>query len=324
MCHARRDGNGMSETIDAAAARWFAAQDADDMDWDGFTLWLEADPRHGAAFDRLALIDDDIVAQAPAIRALLPANDDAKDVADLPPAAPTRRWWPMVGGGMAAAAAALALMIGLPARAPDDRMWQTGATAQAVDVGEGIRVTIAPHSRLTAQGGAQQLALQGAAYFDVAHRDGRELAISAGPIEIRDIGTRFDVTTDGRAVAQVAVAEGQVSIVAGARTAPRTVAAGQSLSLVDGRARLAPADPAGIGGWRGGTLSYSDAPLALVAVDLSRYAGTGIRVAPSIVDRRFSGALTVGDGSKLVDQVAAILDLRVVRDPAGVRLEPAR
>jgi len=313
----------MSETIDAAAARWFAAQDAEDMDWDGFTIWLEADPRHGAAFDRLALIDDDIVAQAPAIRALLPANDDADDVAAMPPA-PSRRRWPMVGGGMMAAAAALALMIGLPTRAPDDRMWQTGATAQAVEVGEGIRVTIAPHSRLTATGGSQQLALQGAAYFDVAHREGRELAIAAGPVEIRDIGTRFDVSTDGRGVAQVAVAEGQVAVAAGALATPRTVTAGQNLTLVDGRVRLGRADPAGVGGWRGGTLSYSDTPLALVAVDLSRYAGAGIRVAPSIADRRFSGALTVGDGSKLVEQVAAILDLRVVRDAAGVRLEPAR
>ncbi|KQM86090.1 hypothetical protein ASE67_09505 [Sphingomonas sp. Leaf23] len=313
----------MSETIDAAAARWFAAQDADDMDWDGFTAWLEADPRHGAAFDRLALLDDDIAAQAPAIRALLPANDMAADV-DVAPPAPARRRWPVIGGTLAVAAAALALTIGLPNRTPDDRMWQTGATAQAVDVGEGVRVTIAPHSRLTARGGTQQLALQGAAYFDVAHREDRALAIAAGPVEIRDIGTRFDVSTDGRGVAQVAVAEGQVAVAAGALATPRTVVAGQRLSLIDGRVAQGRADPADVGGWRGGTLSYSDTPLALVAVDLSRYAGAGIRVAPSIADRRFSGALTVGDGSKLVEQVAAILDLRVVRDPAGVRLEPAR
>jgi transmembrane sensor len=42
------------------AAGWLVRQQDDAMDWEGFTLWLEADPRHRAAYDDLALLDADL------------------------------------------------------------------------------------------------------------------------------------------------------------------------------------------------------------------------------------------------------------------------
>lgn len=65
----------MSETIDEAAARWFAAQDCDDMDWDAFTTWLEAGPRHRATFDAMALLGDDIALHRAALSLPLQDND---------------------------------------------------------------------------------------------------------------------------------------------------------------------------------------------------------------------------------------------------------
>ena len=43
--------------IEEEAAAWQVASVNDDMDWDGFTRWLEADPRHRRAFDEAALAD---------------------------------------------------------------------------------------------------------------------------------------------------------------------------------------------------------------------------------------------------------------------------
>ena len=43
--------------IEEEAAAWQVASANDDMDWDGFTRWLEADPRHRRAFDEVALAD---------------------------------------------------------------------------------------------------------------------------------------------------------------------------------------------------------------------------------------------------------------------------
>ena len=42
--------------LDEALA-WRAALESDDADWDGYTLWLEADARHREAFDQIALTE---------------------------------------------------------------------------------------------------------------------------------------------------------------------------------------------------------------------------------------------------------------------------
>ena len=39
------------------AAAWHVASSDDAIDWDGFTAWLEADPRHRTAYDEIALTD---------------------------------------------------------------------------------------------------------------------------------------------------------------------------------------------------------------------------------------------------------------------------
>ena len=63
------------DPIDTAAT-WHARIDSPDMDWAGFGDWLAADPSHRTAYDSIALLDAEIGAAAPAIAALLPANDD--------------------------------------------------------------------------------------------------------------------------------------------------------------------------------------------------------------------------------------------------------
>lgn len=47
----------MAEDADLAALRWQEAIDADQVDWSGFTAWLEADPAHREAFDAVSQID---------------------------------------------------------------------------------------------------------------------------------------------------------------------------------------------------------------------------------------------------------------------------
>lgn len=103
-------GETMDNAITTAAAEWHAAQDGPDMDWDGFTAWLEADPRHASAFDAVALLDDRIALNREAIAAQLPVEQ------------PASKRWIWGGAGAAAIAAALALTIGLPQANPD-RAW---------------------------------------------------------------------------------------------------------------------------------------------------------------------------------------------------------
>jgi transmembrane sensor len=46
--------------IDEALA-WHHALESEDADWDGYTVWLEADPRHRLAFDQISIVDDAVV-----------------------------------------------------------------------------------------------------------------------------------------------------------------------------------------------------------------------------------------------------------------------
>lgn len=279
------------------------------MDWDGFTDWLEADPRHRAALDALVVIDDAVTTRRDEIARQLPA----------PLAAPTRRRWPIViSGGLAAA---LALAIGWPAARPD-RVWRATERAQTIALDGGIRAVLAPHSRLVAAGGDDtRLALAGAAYFDVPHRDGRTLAITAGAYTVRDIGTRFEIVADRHAT-KVAVAEGRLSVTADTLERPVALAAGKVMLASDDGVTLARQPAAAVASWRSGRLVYDAAPLALVAADIGRYAGRRVTLDPRIAGRRFSGVLIIGDGTGLGQDVATILGVSARDDGARLLLEP--
>ena len=312
----------MSDTIIDQAASWHAAQDSDAMDWDAFGLWLEADPRHRAAFDSIIFLDDDLAAQRDQIEALL---------SSAPIPAEPRRYWRVISlaaGG--AIAAALALVIALPHPGAVETKLATYSTGAAqtreVALNDGSRIILAPSSLMTIENQQQsQLTVTGSAYFDVPHRPGRDLSIQAGGLTIHDVGTRFaiDTSPDG---ARVAVAEGALQISSPRIEKSVNLAAGENF-FESASLRLQQRGtqrPDAVASWRRGELVYNGAPLALVASDIARYAGKTVTVDPAIASRRFYGVLTIGDGTQLVGNVAAIMALDARPMGGGVRLEPAR
>src|SRR5512140_2150118 len=125
-------GKTMTEDINEQAAYWHSVQYGDDMDWHAYTAWLEADPRHRAAFDAVALLDDDIMAQ----------RDRIADRLAQTPKPRTRRWpWIVATGG--AVAAALAVTIALPRAAPDT-VWQSDAAIRTIAFEDGSQAILAP------------------------------------------------------------------------------------------------------------------------------------------------------------------------------------
>lgn len=311
-----------SDYITEAAARWHGLQGGDEMDWDRFTLWLEADPRHRAAFDGIALLDADIESQRlPIIEHLNSRMHGAQRT--------TRSWLGGMVAGVAAAAAAVALFVGLP-RADHHAAVMTVRTQRGqtreVALRDGSRVTLGPASRLSVGGSDQnRLEIAGSAYFDIPHRPGRDVAIKANDLTIHDIGTCFEIDAGGSGT-RVSVGEGAVAVSSAGVSGSVTVAAGRSLLLVRSgtSAQVASIRASDVASWRRGALVYEAAPLTLVADDISRYAARPITVDPAIAARRFSGVLSIGDGSKLAADVAAIMALRARPVGNGVRLESAR
>ena len=305
------------DAIIAEAAAWHVASENDAFDWDAFTAWLEADPRHLHAYDQVARTDAVLRDQA---ETRWFGHDD--DGAELLEPMPRRQvhWGRWAGG---AVAAALIAAVAVPRfSGPSPAVFDTGAQSRTVALADGSSVTLAPRSRLEIAGREQErMTLAGGGWFDIRHDPARRIAITVGDETIRDIGTRFDVqnTADGL---RVAVAEGRVTIASDALAAPVRLEAGRVFSLdrKAHEARTGPFDTRTAGEWRQGRLSYQQAPLRLVASDLSRYAGVRVEVDDAVADRRFSGTLIIGHGDTAVRDLSQLMGLELDTRGGGYRL----
>lgn len=311
----------------AEASRWHAMSADDSMDWDGFTLWLEADPRHQQAYDAVALGDALIAEHGDSLRAAFPAAEPVGVPAndDMPAPTPAFRNWKRWAG--TAIAASLVAMLALPqlTSAPV-RTYATEGGSRVIALDDGSSVTLAPHSRLKVEGRDQErLALDGGAWFDIRHDPSRQMEIQAGDVRIADIGTRFDVQETADQV-RVEVAQGKVRVGSDALARPINLVEGHGL-LYDAKAGSALVRPIGqdaAGEWRSGRLTYDSTPLPLVAADLSRYAGVQVTVAQDLRSRQFSGTLVIGDGDAALRDLAQLLDVELRRSPAGYVLDQHR
>ncbi|WP_066817447.1 FecR family protein [Sphingomonas mali] len=313
----------MNDEIMEAAALWHQAQAHDDMDWDGFTAWLEADPRHRESYDEIALLDERIDTARGAVSASLPANDDAIDDAssDAPP--PARR--PYLAWGGIAAALLVALTAGGwwvngPSAPATNRYVAATGQTRTVAIADGATATLSGGSRLDIASGAP-VKLAGSAYFDVRHDPARPLTVTISGYEVRDVGTRFDINSDGKTI-RVAVAEGTVSVSAPGASSATEVTGGHAVigDVARGTIALVTAAPASVGAWRNGRFIYDQVPLSLVAADITRYTGRPVSVDNGVAQRRFSGVLAPGDRESMVASVRQLAGVSARREGDAILL----
>ena len=301
------------------AAAWLAREPSDGMDWDRFTLWLEADPRHRAAYDAMAMIDRDIDENAGRISRAI--ADDAPY-----PAGQRVRWgrWAGFGGGAIAAGLGVALWLQPDGHSAAVRDYRSG-TAQTVRIalGDGGSILLAPRSHVRIHG--PQIDLQGAAFLDVPHRPHRTLAVNVGEFRVTDIGTRFAVENEPAALT-VEVAEGGLVVSSDSLPRPLALAAGRSLvaDRSHGTVRVTAVDPQQVGAWRSGKLQFDNAPLALVAQEISRYSDERVTVVPELANQPFSGVIAINHGEAPAQTLAQILSLEVKSVDGSLRLQPRR
>jgi transmembrane sensor len=308
------------ETLLDEALGWQRQLAGDDPDWDGFTAWLEIDPQHRHAFNEISLVERIVDERRDELQRILPAAD--KD---------TGRRSPQWRRGVAASvAAALAIAIAVPTfwPRPADTVYATrlGETRQLA-LADGTKIDLAPSSQLIVDGAnPNALTLQrGEAFFAVRHDPRRALSIHAGGYTITDIGTKFAINL-GEGSMRTGVAEGHVAITGKSGAATNISAGEQLIAMAGGAAQRSAVAVKDIGSWRNGRLVYRDAPLSMVVADIARYSAQKISVEPKLKERRFSGVLTIGDGSDLLANLARLmgLDLRQEGDHARVGSAPAR
>lgn len=306
------------QITDDAALDWvIRLQDPGFDGWEAFELWLEADPAHAAAYQAMAVADQDIAEIAAAIPRPAPLRPP------LAPPSPRRRiprtWF---GGAIAASLAVVAGYAALGTRA-DPYIVETpaGATRTLV-LADGTRLDLNGGTRLLLDRRAPREAVleRGEVVFTVVHDDRRPFRVGVGAASLIDVGTVFNVARSA-GLTTVAVSEG--AVVFNPDREAVHLPAGRSLRAVDGAGTVVLADTptAAVGSWRSGRLVYDGAPLGDVAADLARNTGLAVVADPAVAGRPFRGVISLGsDRAALPAGLGPLLGVRVVRDGDGWRL----
>lgn len=307
-----------AEMVADEAIAWHLGLEAAGADeWRRFVAWLEADPAHQAAYDRLT-IDDAALA----------------DVVIEPVVAPVRRastskWlrWGGVGGGLAAAAAAawLAVMPTVVASKPYTVETAPGEQ-RTVTLGDGTEVALNGGTRLLLDRAQPRFATleQGEAVFTVVHHADQPFEVRSGGVTLRDVGTVFNVARTGPHL-RVAVAEGSVLYQPDREAVSLTK--GMALAMREGEDRVTVSriDSEAVGGWAEGHLDFENAPLPVVAEDVSRSTGVKLAVAPEMAGQNFTGTLrTDRPSDEVMRSLAAMAGGELRRDGPGWTMMPRR
>jgi transmembrane sensor len=240
-----------SETSDTAAS-WLIRleSEAAPETWDAFQVWLDADPRHRAAFIRLRVawtqfdrlkmlrpadgtIDADLFATLPLHTPAEPQEQedeeplesDARTQIDIPArrrdarkhtgqheVRPDRRRW--------LAAAAVVAAVGLLAAMGTLRFgWNSYETdvggREQIVLADGSTVELNTDSELRARitrARRDIVLIRGEALFHVAHDTARPFYVTAGNTVVRAVGTAFSVRIRDSEHVDVLVAEGRVAV----------------------------------------------------------------------------------------------------------------
>lgn len=312
-------------------------------DWDALARYLAGE---GDAAERARIAR--AVAADPARSALVEALDDAlrvpmpaaptaaevdaalslvlarRDEATVLPLRPRARRWPAVGRRAAAAilvVAGAALTWRALSRSTDrvGTRYATGVgVVESLTLPDSSVATLGPATTLTLSAGygttSREVTLHGQALFDVRHDASRPFVVRTAAAELRDVGTRFAVESQGAEQLRVAVLEGAVAVrpARQGRTVTDTLRArDRGVLLAGGDFQVERQAVAGVGedvAWMGRRLVLRDAPVPFVAAELARWYGLSLRVTDSTLrTRRLTATFEQTPREELARVLAAAL-----------------
>ena len=262
---------------------------------------------------------EDILAAAPVLfhEGRSPGQKSRKEVQTL---ARTPRPW-LRWGLLAASVAAVALgiqVVGFPGADPlaVHRAARNQSLTVTLDDGSFVRLAQGSTLKERESEGQREVSLEGRGFFAVARDEAHPFVIRAGAGEVRVLGTRFQVDTEGDEVETVVVeglvrvsnGDGSVEVPAGsvARMGSRDVPTARQVD-----------DVFSLMSWAEGTLVFQGTPLAQVAEEVSRHYGQTVRIEdPSLSQRRVT-AWFEGESFEAVAESICIVTESVCRTVDG-------
>lgn len=321
-----RNGD-IADDLAAQAADWVVRLHGDaasEDDWLAHETWLSTDPSHVAAYDRAERLWAEVGDRGAELSGLLPSPAPI----DLSARRAARRFPVWATGGLAiAAAAGIAVVVAGPAFFPAPTLdYQTApGEVRKVALDDGTVIWMNGASRLHVRMGRRQREVDmelAEASFDVAKDAKRPFVITAGPDQVRVVGTEFDVnrtTTDlsvtvRRGIVQVQPVDRSREPV---RLAPgwRLKANGQAGAYTVGKS-----DADSAFAWREGRLVYADATLSQIAADLSRRFPVPVRADPAVADLKFTGVLSLDSPDAVIARLEAFLPIKAHRTAQAITL----
>jgi len=312
------------------AIAWAIRADAPGfVEWEALEQWLAADPHHAVLFDRAASNIHEAaiaIAAVPARERFTLIQGDLADPVEEAPR-PVHRGWAMaaLAAGVAGLAFGASWFLQPPGTAPEQVVGTKAGEVRTLALGDTSSVTLRGDSEVRfvpANPRAVRLT-RGQASFQVRHDAAHPFTVTAGDIEVTDLGTRFDVDR-GADATTVAVTEGSVAIRAAGKQVE--LRAGQRSVIPNGAAPGSPSSlTAGQGSERqGGALNYEDVTFARVIADVSRRTGMRIRLAPALAGRHFAGSINLdGSPEAVISRLEAVLSVSARREGDGWIFAPA-
>lgn len=281
-----------------------------------FERWLQADPRHALAWQRVAAVRQPFADVPPR---LLRATLDAVDSGRKP------------GRGGRRSAVKLLSLLGLALgagwvareRTPWQRLVADASTAvgeqRTLRLEDGSVIVLNTDTAVSTRLGSERrlVVLHRGEILVTTGADARAGARRPFWVELpfgrmQALGTRFTVRLEGSR-ARISVQEGAVELHPLAGDSRHVVQAGESRWLAEDRTE--PADLQGFepDGWSEGVIAGKDLRLADVLDELSRYRSGRIVCDPRVADLRVSGVLHVGDTDQALRFLAQTQPVSVSR-----------
>ena len=319
--------NPLDAMVEAQALSWvIRMQRADFAEWDALTDWMDADPRHADSFNRLSLQDAEVASMLAVPSLPVPPSPVLAELREDTPraAAPaerssgTRPWMRIAASILLPVALAGGWLAHTFRSHPAPlrvTVLQTGpGERRDITLADGTRVALAGATSLAVDADGRHVRLlNGRAMFTVVHDPHHPFRVDLGDATVTDIGTVFDLYRWG-ARADVALSSGAALLTAGGqrialRPGQRVRIDGHSV----GQPQSFPIED--IGGWRRGSLTYTDATLAAIVNDLQAVTGAPIRANQDVANQHFAGSIQIsGDAEQTLAGVAPLLGVSVRRD----------
>ena len=225
---------------------------------------------------------------------------------------PRRRILPWVSG-MVAAAAAVVLCVFLFRDNGQQIQLMADAQMKEFVLPDGTEVTLAPGSKLSySEKSPRNTALEGKAYFEVAHDEAVPFEITSDGAFVRVLGTKFMVDA-GSSVKEVYVTEGKVLFAKSSDSEGVILTKDMhaTLSESDAVPVLAMEPDVNSIAWQRGSFIFDKTPLKEVLKTLSEH--YKVSFAATDLDKQLSGEFYAEDLDLIISLIESALDVHIIK-----------